>query len=258
MGWTPRRLIFARKSGQGLAALRSISAGLAETLARQSPRRTPEPTPLASRAIHGGVLVLWMLLLGAPFGLHGVFVWSAGLLYVSYDTLLLALTFWKTLPLARSPPALPANEGPRVSLAVIVAARNEALVLPVTLKALIGQSDPPDRILIADDGSTDRTPEVLAELYGLQAPPLGELGTSHPTLHWLRLAGGGKARAMNSALPLLDEDVVLTVDADTLLAPDAIAAVRAAFSAEPALVATTGVLKPVCAQTPIGQIFEWF
>ncbi|MGC1301648.1 MAG: glycosyltransferase [Caulobacteraceae bacterium] len=230
---------------------------LAEVLAAQSPRRSPPPTPLASRAIHVGVLVLWALLLGAPFGLHGVFVWSAGLLYVTYDTLLLVLTFCLTLPLLARQPS-PAPGGAKVSLAVIVAARNEALVLPVTLAALLSQSDPPDRILIADDGSTDTTPEVLAELYGLTPPPLGSIQTSHPKVHWLRLAGGGKARAMNTALPLLDEDVVLTVDADTLLQADAIAVVRRAFAAEPNLVATTGVLTPVCANTATGRVFEWF
>ncbi len=231
---------------------------LDQALTAQSPRRSPPPTPLASRAIHLGVLVLWALLLGAPFGLHGVFVWSAGLLYVGYDTLLLVLTFALTLPLVmpRKPPA--GSEAKAVSLAVIVAAKNEALVLPATLSALLAQSDLPDRILIADDGSTDATADVLAELYGLKPPPLGAIETSHPKVHWLRLAGGGKARAMNTALPLLDEDVVLTVDADTLLRPDAIAEVRHAFATEPKLVATTGILTPVCAKTASGRVFEWF
>jgi cellulose synthase/poly-beta-1,6-N-acetylglucosamine synthase-like glycosyltransferase len=240
-----------------LVARESAEGRLAQALAAQSPRRSPPPTPLASRMIHAGVLVLWVLLLAAPFGLHGVFVWSAGLLYVAYDTLLLVLTFCLTLPLLAPRPPPTAKTG-KVSLAVIVAARNEALVLPVTLAALLSQSDPPDRILIADDGSTDATPEVLAQLYGLTPPPLGTIQTSHPKVHWLRLAGGGKAQAMNTALPLLDEDVVLTVDADTLLQADAIAVVRSAFAAEPNLVATTGVLTPVCARTASGRIFEWF
>ena len=42
---------------------------------------------------------------------------------------------------------------------------------------------------------------------------------------WLRLPHGGKARALNAALAYVDTDVVLTVDADTLLEPSAIAAV---------------------------------
>jgi len=232
-------------------------ARLAAARAAFSPRLSPPPTPWVSRAIHGSVLVFWLLLLLAPFGLRGVWTWSAGLAYITYDTVLLAFTFWQTLPLARR--AAPAIAGgPRVSVGVIVAARDEALVLPATLAALLGQSDPPDRILIADDGSTDDTPKVLAALYGLSPPAMGAMSISREDVHWLRLAGGGKARAMNAALPLIDTDVVITVDADTLLHVDAIAAVRRAFAAEPKLVATTGVLTPVCAPTVSGQVFAWF
>ncbi len=243
--------------GLARATPAQVEADLAARLTAQSPRRTPPPTPWASTAIHAAVLVLWIALLSAPFGLHGVWVWSAGLVYVTYDTLLLVFTFWQTLPLLRTVPP-PAADSRRVSVAVIVAARDEALVLPVTLRALLAQSDPPDRILIADDGSTDSTPEVLARLYGLEPPPVGQMSAGHPQIHWLRLGGGGKARAMNTALSLIGEEVVLTVDADTLLQPQAIAAVRAAFSAEPDLVATTGVLTPVCAPTASGRIMQWF
>jgi cellulose synthase/poly-beta-1,6-N-acetylglucosamine synthase-like glycosyltransferase len=232
-------------------------ARLAATRAAISPRLSPPPTPWVSRAIHGSVLVFWVLLLLAPFGLRGVWTWSAGLAYVTYDTVLLVFTFWQTLPLARRAAPVAAPE-PRVSVGVIVAARDEALVLPATLAALLGQSDAPDRILIADDGSTDDTAQVLAALYGLSTPRLGAMATAREDLHWLRLPGGGKARAMNAALPLIDTDVVITVDADTLLHADAIAAVRRAFAAEPKLVATTGVLTPVCAPTVAGRVFAWF
>ena len=234
-----------------------VHANLEARRRAASPRLTPPPTPLVSRAIHGSVLLLWALLLAAPFVLHGVWVWSAGLLYAGYDTLLLAFTFWQTLPLARAAPAPPAG-GPRPRVGVIVAARNEALVLPVTLAALLDQSDPPDRILLVDDGSTDATAQVLADLYGLAPPSLGEISTGATRIEWLRLANGGKARAMNLALPLIDTEVVVTVDADTLLRADAIEAVRAAFAAEPHLVAATGVLTPVCAPSFGGRLFQWF
>ncbi len=243
---------------------RSGESGLGEhdlALIREaaSPRFSPGAVPLASRAIHAAVLLLWIGLFAAPFGLHGVWVWSAGLIYVSYDTLLLVFTFWKTLPLASRPPGpSPAGTaGPAPSVGLLVAARNEALVLPVTLDSLLGQSDPPDVILVVDDGSTDATPEVLAR-YGLAVPPLGEVAAGPGRLRWLRLAGGGKARAMNAALPLIETDVVITVDADTLLRPDAVGAVRRAFAEEPGLVATTGVLTPVCSPSAAGRLLQWF
>ncbi|MFX6357449.1 glycosyltransferase, partial [Acinetobacter baumannii] len=88
-------------------------------------------------------------------------------------------------------------------------------------------------ILIADDGSSDGTAAVLARRYGLVAPPLGTMSEPSPvlpSLRWLRLRHGGKARALNAAMVQVDTEVVLTVDADTLLEPGAIAAMRAAFA----------------------------
>ena len=232
---------------------------LQSVLRANSPRWTPVPTPLVSILIHGGVALLWVALFAGAFVFSGVFAWSIGLVYVAYDTVLLGFTFAQTWMLRRPLPA--ATAGAPVGLAVIVAAHNEALVLPVTLGALFAQADPPDRIVIADDGSTDATAAVLARDFGLVTPPLGSLSAdspTHPGLAWLRLPHGGKAAALNVALGALDSDIVLTVDADTLLERDAIAAIRAAFAADRALVAATGVLTPVCDRSALGRLFEWF
>jgi cellulose synthase/poly-beta-1,6-N-acetylglucosamine synthase-like glycosyltransferase len=77
-------------------------------------------------------------------------------------------------------------------------------------------------------------------------------------LAWLRLPHGGKARALNAAIAGIDAEVVITVDADTLLEPGALAAMRSAFAAEPELVAATGVLVPICGRQPVARIFQWF
>ncbi len=217
------------------------------------------PTPAASIAVHSGVALLWCALFAAAFVFSGVLAWSVGLAYIAYDTALLGFTFAQTWMLRHAPAGRPAAGG--VSLAVIVAAHDEARVLPVTLAALFAQTDRPDRVIVADDGSTDATAALLAERFGLVAPALGALSddsTTHPGLAWLRLPHGGKAAALNRALAAVDSDIVLTVDADTLLEPAAIAAVRAGFAAEPALVATTGVLTPVCDASVGGRLFEWF
>ena len=231
-------------------------------LRASSPRYTPVATPLASVLIHGGVAVAWLVLFAGTFAFSGVLAWSVGLVYVAYDTVLLVFTFGQTWTLrraVRSAPRAPA-EAP-ASLAVIVAAHDEAEVLPVTLAALFAQDQPPDRIIVADDGSTDGTAALLAREFGLVPPPIGRLSAAsaaYPGLAWLRLSHGGKAAALNVALAAIDSDVVLTVDADTLLDSGAIAAIRAAFSADPRLVAATGVLTPVCDRSASGRLFEWF
>jgi cellulose synthase/poly-beta-1,6-N-acetylglucosamine synthase-like glycosyltransferase len=222
-----------------------------------SPRRSPPPTPWPSLAIHGATFVVWILLLAAPFGLKGVFVWSAGIVYASYDTVLLVFTFFETLALLR--PSSPApSDRPRPTLAVLVAARNEAAVLPETLRALLAQAEPPDEIMVADDGSTDATPQAMRAAFGMEPPALGEVAIGPGPLRWLRLPHGGKARAMNAALGALASETVVTVDADTRLESGAIAAMREAFARDPKLVAATGIITPVCAPNLLGRTLQWF
>lgn len=217
------------------------------------------PTPWRSQAIHGGVLILWAMLLVAAFKQGGSFAWSVGIAYVCYDTALLLFVAWHARRLM-APRAQGEARVPR-SVGAIVAAHNEAAVLPLTLAALLSQTDPLDQIVIADDGSSDGTDDLLRSRYGLVQPELGQLSAAsalHPTLYWLRLPHGGKARALNAAIQLVHTDTVMTVDGDTLLDTQAVAAVRRAFSAEPDLVAATGIITPVCSQTRSGRILQWF
>lgn len=222
-------------------------------------------TPWRSLAIHGTAFAVWIALFAMAFSSGGVLAWSVGVAYVSYDTVLLLFVAWQTWLLRRlpdnpAPPAATRTTG-GATLAVLVAAHNEAAVLPVTIAALLAQQDPPDRIVVVDDGSTDDTGALLTGSYGVPATAVGhasEAGTRYPSLRWLRLPHGGKAVALNAALPLVECDIVLTVDGDTLLEPGAIAAVRQAFAAEPQLMIATGVITPVCRPTLQGRLFQWF
>ena len=220
------------------------------SLKAASPRYSVLPTPCRAVLIHGSVLVLWCLLFAMAFRYTGILAWSTGIVYVVYDTALLLFVFWQTLSLVRVPLngsgenaskilALPSpGKKLSVTLGVIVAAHNEATVLSITLSALLGQHDAPEQIVIADDGSTDDTAGLLQRDYGLSLPIMGtmsECSTVYPSLRWLRLSHDGKARALNVAIVQMSTDIVLTVDGDTLLEPDAIGALRGAFSNEPAL-----------------------
>jgi cellulose synthase/poly-beta-1,6-N-acetylglucosamine synthase-like glycosyltransferase len=244
---------------------------LRQTLLQHSPRHLGARSSWRAVLIHLTVLSLWVGLLHEAWTQHSALMaWSLGIAYVSYDTLLLLFVATQTWRLLKSP--LPPASGaaahtpvsqaaPRPTLAVIVAAHNEAAVLPVTIQALLDQTDRPDQIVIADDGSSDGTDKLLASLWALTAPTPGELSPPSdkvPGLSWLRLPHGGKARALNQALCTVQADVVLTVDGDTLLEPEAIAAVRQAFTRDPNLVAATGIITPVCSKDLSGRIFQWF
>ncbi len=225
-----------------------------------SPRFTRPATPLPSLFIHGGVALLWVLLFIHAFHGRGISAWSVGIIYIAYDTALLPFTFWKTLPLGRAAPQMPAN-GPRPSLTIIVAAFNEDAVLAGTITALGQQSDPADAIIIADDGSTDGTAALLSSCYGISPPPEGCISATSPVvpgLRWLRAPHGGKSTTLNLALTHVETTMFLTVDADTALDTHALHAMRSAFQASPGLVAATGVLAPACDSSLSGQFFEWF
>lgn len=238
----------------------SALARLTQSLVAESPRLSPRQPPWQSYVIGGGAVLALVLLTVQALFRANLAGWSVGIAYIGYDTALLLFTAYHSWRLMRPVTALPVP-ATRPTLGVIVAAHNEAGVLGVTIDQLASAIDPPELILIADDGSTDATPELMASQFGLEPPPLGTISppsTILPSLRWLRVPHGGKARALNAAIVEADSEIVLTVDADTLLDPGALAAMRAAFAAESELVAATGVLTPICGPSWGGRLFQWF
>ncbi|MFD9812816.1 glycosyltransferase family 2 protein [Streptomyces sp. NPDC059080] len=114
------------------------------------------------------------------------------------------------------------------TITVIVPAHNEEEGLPATLESLARQTAPPDRVLVVDDASTDRTGEVAAAHGATVLRPPRNLGS--------------KARAQNHALPHCTTDLVLAVDADTVLAPDYIETVLPVFD-DPAVTVAAGTVR---------------
>src|SRR4051794_15490386 len=101
--------------------------------------------------------------------------------------------------------ALTAKEG---GLTVIVPAYNEAESIADTIKSLLAQSRVPDRILVVDDCSTDNTAIIAAQCgASVVCPPQNT---------------GSKAGAQTFALSMVETEFTMAIDADTVLAPDAI------------------------------------
>jgi cellulose synthase/poly-beta-1,6-N-acetylglucosamine synthase-like glycosyltransferase len=231
-----------------------------------SPRYTPRAVSVRSLAIYGSIGLLWVGVLFGAWAFTGVFAWSAGILYVIYDTSLLIYVMRKTRSLYRERSAQQANAalvpaGPLPSVGILIAARNEASALPETLDALLAQTEPADCILVLDDGSSDDTEAVLTRRYEVPSVQAGNAlraSTRWPALRVLSLAHGGKARALNAGIEIIETDLLVTVDADTILDPEALAALRRAFANDPKLVAAGGVLKPVCPPRRMGRFFQWF
>lgn len=153
---------------------------------------------------------------------------------------IVAMFLWTTLLFARGrharrhAPDAPADGADAFLWVFLVPALNEETTIRDSVDRLLGVEVPRRRIVVIDDGSEDRTPEILAAV-------------DHPDLVVLRRdqphAQEGKAAALNDAYRRLDavvgdtprdEVIVCVVDADGRLHADAPRYAAAQF-ADPAV-----------------------
>ncbi len=121
---------------------------------------------------------------------------------------------------------------PRV--AVLIPAFNEEKVIVRTIRSVLNSDYPHLRIIVIDDGSSDRTSEVAREAY------TEEIKAGMVTV--LRTANGGKAEALNFAVAELEEEFYVGIDADTVIAADAVSKLVCHF-ADPRIGAVAGNAK---------------
>ena len=152
----------------------------------------------ATRLLPGGILAV---LLGG----HGLLTVLRGLASPLPDA---------TLGTATAPAGSEPGASASPAIDVVVAARDEQAVIARLVERVAALRWPEGRLRlwVIDDGSEDRTPEVLAELQ-----------PRWPLLRVLRRprdAGGGKSGALNRVLRELEGHWLLVLDADADLQPD--------------------------------------
>ena len=101
---------------------------------------------------------------------------------------------------------------PRV--AVLIPAYNEEKVIVRTIRSVLNSDYKNLHIVVIDDGSKDRTAEMAAAAYA-QEIMAGRIRV-------LTKPNGGKAAALNYAIERIEEELYVGIDADTVIAPDAI------------------------------------
>ena len=125
-----------------------------------------------------------------------------------------------------------ADYNPRV--AVLIPAYNEETVIVRTIRSVMMSNYKNIRIVVIDDGSTDATYRVARDAY----PKDLESGR----LTVVTKPNGGKAEALNFALEQTDEEIYVGIDADGVVAHDAISRLVPHF-ANPKIGAVAGNAK---------------
>lgn len=121
------------------------------------------------------------------------------------------------------------------SLAILVAARNEAANIVPLLASIENQHDLPrdTRVYIADDHSTDGTAEAVAALVGR---------FKNFKLHLISSEGVGKKAALQTLLAHAQADLLYFTDADCTLAPHTIEKLATALNGTQKIAAFGAVL----------------
>ena len=108
-------------------------------------------------------------------------------------------------------PDRPEIRGSLPGVTVLIPAHNEESVIVQTMNSVL-ESDYPDlHIIIVNDGSTDKTGELLDAHFSRE-----------PRVRIIHQVNRGKAAALNVAMSQAETEIVVTIDADTEIEPDAI------------------------------------
>ena len=120
---------------------------------------------------------------------------------------------------------------PIPAVTVLIPAHNEESVIVETVRSALASDIPDIHVVVVDDGSADRTLELLESNF-----------SSDARVQIIHQVNRGKAAALNVALGHARTEIVVTIDADTEVEPDAIRHLLRHFS-DPQVGAVAGNVK---------------
>jgi peptidoglycan-N-acetylglucosamine deacetylase len=165
----------------------------------------------------GGWLLQWTFIIGIVLGLGRLVVIGA-----------LAFAQWLR---SRKREREHSGEEFQPLVSVIVPAFNEEYVIVGTIQSLLKSNYANYEIIVVDDGSTDRTSDVVREKFG-----------EEPCVRLFTEPNAGKANALNLGLRYASGEVIVALDADTQFPPETIRALARRFS-DPTIGAVAGNAK---------------
>jgi cellulose synthase/poly-beta-1,6-N-acetylglucosamine synthase-like glycosyltransferase len=142
---------------------------------------------------------------------------------------LLRLLIMVVLARRHSRRRLPVALGFSPPVSVIVPAYNEEAGIRGTIDSLLASRYPQLEVIVVDDGSTDRTSEIV-------------MAVDAPNVVLVRQPNGGKHTALNTGLAHASHEIVVMIDGDTQFEPDTVRHLVQPF-ADPRVGAVSGNCK---------------
>jgi len=144
------------------------------------------------------------------------------------------------------------------TISILAPAYNEEATIETSLRALLALQYPTLEVIVINDGSKDRTVQVLSEKFDLvpvktiyeqriRTRPVRALyrSSTYPSLVVVDKENGGKADALNVGLSFARGDLVCAMDADTLIEADGLQRMVRPFLYATDVVATGGTIRVV-------------
>ena len=149
---------------------------------------------------------------------------------VALGVLNAALALWRRWRVRRRP-LVETNDA---SVSVLIAAYNEEAVIGRTVERILRSSYPIKQVLVVDDGSKDRTADIVREL-----------AAADPRVGLISQDNRGKWNALNRGLAEVTSEIVVTSDADTVFHSDTVTNLARRFATDNAddLAAVAGVIR---------------
>ncbi|MFC6601732.1 glycosyltransferase [Ectobacillus funiculus] len=98
------------------------------------------------------------------------------------------------------------NDSFQPLVSVIIAAYNEEKVISRTVQSILKSDYQHYEIIVVDDGSQDRTFAIVSENF-----------SSNERVHLIRKKNGGKSSALNRGIQKAKGDIIIAIDADTII-----------------------------------------
>jgi biofilm PGA synthesis N-glycosyltransferase PgaC len=132
---------------------------------------------------------------------------------------------------------------PKPLVSILVPAYNEQAVISRTITSLLNIKYENKEIIIIDDGSTDLT-KIVASGYEKNGVKV------------LSKPNGGKAAALNYGLQFAKGEIVITIDADSMIARDAVDEIVKVMASDPDIAAVAGNIKVLNSNSLLTRIQE--